>query len=173
MRNSNIEDVLFPVELDNIYLENTNSPMEKFKAVVGDVGNEKRIFSVVTTNYNLIKNEEALNIGKESLKRLLDVKDLSSFEVFNVIYPKTKSSVHIDIIHKDYAMNIYRQEVYLPFFRITNSYNKTKAFKIDIGFCRELCDNGLIFEESTVQIKFNHNSKRECLIFCVNGKMLI
>jgi len=159
MRNTNINEVLFPVELENIYLENINTPLKNFRAVVGEVDNEKRIFSVVTKSYNLVTNEKALEIGKQSLQELLKISNLDSFEVFNVIAPLTKSYVHIDVIHKDYKMNIYRQEVYLPFFRITNSYNKTKSFKIDIGFCRELCDNGFIFEASTIQIKFNHNSQ--------------
>jgi len=35
LRNTNIDEVLFPVELVNIYLENTNSSLKNFRAVVG------------------------------------------------------------------------------------------------------------------------------------------
>lgn len=85
--------------------------------------------------------------------------DLEDFEVFNIITPKTKSYCHIDIIHKKYTVNIWKEEVWLPYVRITNSYNKTKALRFDLGFCRTLCDNGVIFEKETLKVQYYHTKQ--------------
>jgi len=63
------------------------------------------------------------------------------------------------VINDCYSFNIWEEEIFIPFMRITNSYNKTRSLKFEIGFSRKLCDNGVIFERETVDLKYSHNKK--------------
>lgn len=156
-RNTNISELLFPVECKPVFLENQRKPINGFKAVTGKFENGGEvIFSIVSNNYQLIANKDAYEMGKEIHGRLFPNATSESFEVFNVISPDTKSFCQIDIIDKNYAINIWEKEIYLPFVRIQNSYNRTRILKFDIGFCRKLCDNGVIFEKGTVSVNFRH-----------------
>ncbi len=156
-RNTNISEILFPVECKPVYLENQRNPIHGFKAITGITLERGEVtFSVVSNNYELISNADALEMGKTIHKKLFPDATSNSFEIFNIISPDTKSFCQIDIIDKNYALNIWEKEVYLPFIRIQNSYNRTRILKFDIGFCRKLCDNGVIFEQGTVSVNFRH-----------------
>lgn len=156
-RNTNVSEILFPVECKPVYLENQRNPLFGYKAVIGKFPNGgKAVFSIVSDNYKLISNEEAIEMGKEIHGRLFPNATTESFEVFNVIAAQTKGSCHIDIIDKNYTFNIGASEVYVPFVRIQNSYNKTLLLKFQIGFCRSLCNNGVIFEQNFVSISMAH-----------------
>ncbi len=159
-RNTNIYEILFPVECKPVYLENNRYPIHAFQAVTGkfEDGSET-IFSIVSDNYYLITNNEAYEMGKEIHRRLFPDATSDSFEVFNVIAPLTKSYCHIDIIDKNYTLNIWAKEVYVPFVRIQNSYNRTMPLKFQIGFCRKLCNNGAIFDKDLVTISMTHTKQ--------------
>ena len=157
-RNTNISELLFPVETKPIFLENQRNPIHGFKAVNGKFAEgSEAIFSIVSDNYKLITNQDAYEMGIEIHSRLFPNATSDSFEVFNIIASKTKGSCHIDIIDKNYKLNILKTEVYVPFVRIQNSYNKTLPLKFQIGFCRKLCNNGVIFEANLVSISMAHN----------------
>ena len=62
----------------------------------------------------------------------------------------------MDIHHRSHAMNLWGNgggpsETFTPFVRITNSYNGSRALRIDVGFLREHCSNGLIFEQEAAK----------------------
>jgi hypothetical protein len=95
-------------------------------------------------------------LGKQIHSKLFPNLKEDCFEIFNIIAPDSKSFCHIDIIDKNYTLNIWKQELYVPFIRIHNSYNKSRSLQFDIGFCRKLCDNGMIFEQNAVNLKFSH-----------------
>ena len=159
-RNTNINKILFPVACKPVYLDTQRKPIHGFRAVTGMFENDSEAtFSIVSDNYQLISNKEAVEMGKEIHGRLFPNATSDSFEVFNVIAPKTNGSCHIDIIDKNYTLNVWAQEVYVPFVRIQNSYNKTLPLKFQIGFCRKLCDNGVIFEEDLVSISMAHTKQ--------------
>ena len=61
-----------------------------------------------------------------------------------------------DYFSSGFEVSIWKQEVYLPYIRITNSYNRTRSLSFDLGFCRKLCDNGVIFEKETIRFSFYH-----------------
>lgn len=161
-RNTNINQLLFPVDLKPVYIQGNSRPIEGYKAVVGTfqidgnlVGLDQ-VISIVTDNYMLISNKEAVEMAKDIHHRLFPGGSSDSFEVFNIKAPKTFGSCHIDIIDKNYTLNLMRKEVYVPFVRIQNSYNKTMPLSFMVGFCRKLCDNGVIFEENTISINLRH-----------------
>ncbi len=161
-RNTNIHQLLFPVKLKPVYVEGSQIPIKGYKAVVGTFNadskslEEEQVISIVTNNYMLISNEEALKMAKDIHHKLFPKGSSESFEIFNIKASKTLGSCHIDIIDKDYTLNIMLREVYVPFVRIQNSYNKTMPLSFMVGFCRKVCDNGVIFEENTISINLQH-----------------
>ena len=156
-RNTNIKELLFPVKCKPVFLENQSKPISGYRAVTGELeNNQEAIFSIVSDNYQLISNQDAIDLAKSIHARLFPNASSASFEIFNIIVPKTKGSCHIDIIDKNYTLNVWAQEVYIPFVRIQNSYNRTLPLKYQIGFCRKLCDNGVIFEQNLVSISMAH-----------------
>ena len=112
-RNTNIDELLFPVSFQPIFLENQKKRIQGFKAIIKNAGTaHESAVSVVSDNYNLITNLEALNMGIEIHQRLFPNATTDSFEIFNIISPKTNSFCHIDIIDKNYEINIWKQETY-------------------------------------------------------------
>lgn len=156
-RNTNIEPLMFPVELKPVYLkEKRYNKLSNFSAVTANIDGEEKVYSVVSGGYTLVMNKDALAFGKEIFREMFPNSNDDDFIVFNVISPLSKSYCHIDLINRNYTLNICSQEVYVPFIRITNSYNKSRKLKFELGFCREVCDNGVIFEREFVSLNFNH-----------------
>lgn len=159
-RNTNVDEILFPVEEQRVFLQGYSHPIPGFKAIIGNLGKGiKKIFSIVSDDYKLVKNNEAIQIGKDIHLNLFPKASSDSFEIFNIIVPDSKSFCQIDIVDKNYTLNIWKKEIYIPFIRIHNSYNKSRSLKFEIGFCRKLCDNGVIFEQNTVMLKYAHTKK--------------
>lgn len=158
-----LAEVLFPVELRKIFYEkrSDNGPekysIKDYMAVINT--DTEDVLSVVSKYYRLVTNEEAIEYGKEAFKQLFNTIYIGELKIFNIITPNTKSFCHIDLIHKDYKVNIGEKEVYLPFIRVTNSYNRVKALRFDLGFAREICSNGMIIEEESIRFKFFHTKQ--------------
>ncbi len=149
---------MFPVEMRPMqYVGADGVPRSVYthKAVV-DVHSGQTL-GVVGNAYRLVTNQEALDHGRECARLLFKKTKPEDFEVFNVYAPSRLSFCQIDLVHKGYEVNVYRSEVYLPLVRITNSYNGSRALRFDVGYCRKLCLNGVIFEKQTIQFRFSHS----------------
>ena len=167
-RTADIKDLLFPVALAPVFTrlaqENYTQTfiIPRSRAVINtDTG---QVLGIVSRNYRLITNEEAIALGKQCCRELLGLDEAANLEIFNAIAPDTRSYCHIDLVHHDFAMNLWDidnagGETYLPYVRITNSYNTSRVLRFDIGFCRKLCLNGVIFEEETIHFEFVHSRK--------------
>ncbi len=156
IRNTNIDRLLFPVREQSVYLEGQSTPVRGFKAIAGGFGQNEKIFSIVSSDYKLFTNEEALDMGKIIHLKLFPDASPESFELFHIRAPKTGSNCQIDFIDKKYKFSISGKEEYFAFVRIHNSYNRTRALQFDIGFCRAICTNGVIYEKDSVQYKYSH-----------------
>lgn len=157
MRNTDIESVLFPVEMVDIYVttaDGRTKHIDTHKAVIDPESCTS--FGVVSNGYRLVANHEALRFAEKCAAQLFGVAP-GQLEVFNVHSPRRPWYCQVDLIHKGHEKNIWRQEVYLPFLRVTNSYNGSRALRFDIGYCRELCSNGVIFEKEAIQFRFPHS----------------
>lgn len=159
-RNKDVNELFFPVELRPIFTESNGKRVEiPNNKVVVNASSQKPI-GVVSKNYHLITNREAVELGKKICVKLLDVKTPNSIEIFNFNMPKTKSYCHVDLVHKEYVVNLWdeneRIDIYIPYVRVTNSYNASRALRFDIGFCRKICLNGVIFEKETIRFKIFH-----------------
>ncbi len=163
----NLNEVLFDVKLQNVYSnfvhpktflkQSVNAP--NLKSIVNQETGQ--IISVVSRDYRLISNNEALQMGKHLFSQIYPQTKVDELVPFKVVAPATKASVHIDLIHKDVNFNVWEQENWLPFLRVTNSYNRSHTLSFEIGFVRKLCSNGVLFKKNTMKLNYIHsNSKR-------------
>lgn len=156
-----IEDVLFPVVLSPIFVENNTSSgriydrVPEFNAVMAE--KNRHIFSVVAQDYRLVTNEEALQFGKICFGEVFKALKADEMELFNIIMPKTRSFCHVDFVHPKATFDFVEGDSWIPYIRITNSYNRMFALNFDLGFCRRICMNGVIFGRKNIEFKFYHS----------------
>jgi hypothetical protein len=162
-----INDVLFDVELQKLIAvppssnsqENKGKEIPQYKLVCKKESGQ--VISIVSNNYRLIQNKEALKMGIDVFKQLFPEVDQEELIPFRIVAPKSLASVHIDLIHKDVNFNVWEQETWLPFIRITNSYNRTHALSFEVGFVKKLCSNGVLFNKKTMKLKYTHDKNKE------------
>lgn len=159
-----IIELLYPVSLSPVFAvtdeglyKKFSEETKRFKAIVNEYTNE--IVSVVSSNYKLLSNEEAIQRGKQVFKDLFPEVKPDDLIPFKVISPKSLASCHIDFIHRDVKLSHrdWVQDIWFPFIRVSNSYNRSVAFKLEIGFVRELCSNGVIFRKDSLELKSYHD----------------
>lgn len=156
-RNTDLNQILFPVALKPVYIKGKRyKKLSNYSAVSGKFDGRENIFSVVSKDYTLILNEQALLLGKSIFGKIFPDSGVEDFNIFNITYPSTRSYCYIDLINRNYVLNVWDKEVYVPFIRITNSYNKLRKLRFELGFCRKVCDNGVIFEREFVSLDYSH-----------------
>lgn len=169
-RITDLDEVFFPVEERDVFYAHSKKDIAKinnYKAIVNK--SNDGLISIVSKDYQLVTNHQALEIGKNFFKQFFNTINTDDMEIFKITMPYTKSFCHIDVIHKNYSLNFFKKEVWLPYIRITNSYNRTKALCFDFGFCRKICKNGLIFEKETIKFKYYHSTRQIKPTFNFNG----
>lgn len=167
-RITEFEALMFPVELRPVYTEieiNGITSQQKIPNSQVVVNRESgKPLGVVSKNYKLVTNEEAVEMGKQCCADLFGSDAAGNIEVFNVYAPSTGSYCHIDLLHRSYQMNLWgepdRSDIYIPYLRVTNSYNTSRALRFDIGFCRKVCLNGVILGAETIRLTFSHVKHR-------------
>lgn len=155
-----IEDIHFPVSLQNLYYGEKADIKKKtvtgYKCIIN--ANTGVPLSIVSNSYKLITHKEAFNFGLDCMHKLFDVAK-NEISVFKVTASQNCTVAFIDLLHKSYEINLWQQEVYVPYLRVTNSYNKSRALRFDLGFVRKLCSNGCIFEQQTIQFNYPHTKR--------------
>jgi len=111
--------------------------------------------SIVSNGYELITNEEAYNYGKNCMKTLFNITNDADIELFNIIAPDKNSFCHIDLTSQRSSFEVFGEK-YLPFIRITNSYNTSFKLSFKVGVCRFICKNGMIFGEDAIKFNYDH-----------------
>ena len=171
--NHKLEDAFFPVELCDLkfvyptetdlfgkVIRTKDIPAWGHKAVV-DI-NKCHVFATVTDKYKLVTNEDAYKWAGPVVGAVFNHSQLSDFSCFNVRMTATRSSCCIDLIRKLAGGNVVcfkpfdDDDPWTAFIRIVNSYNKTSCLKYQLGFCRWICQNGMIFESKSVDFVFTH-----------------
>lgn len=169
--NAKLEKAFFPVGLCD--LKYVLSPREgssgegvvdiaipKHKAVVAL--DNKHVFATVTDKYRLVTNKQAYDWAKPVINAVFQHSQFSDFQCFNVKMTSTRSKCYIDLVRKSIDENPMRftpfrkDDPWVAFIRITNSYNRTSCLKYQLGFCRWICQNGVIFGDKSVDFVFTH-----------------
>jgi hypothetical protein len=166
--NPSVQDLLFDVE---------QVPIE---AVLGSNGNTRRIsipgkkalvnkltglvLGVVSRDYRVVTNQEAVNLAQEVCEKAFPGLSSVEWEAKRAAAPRTLSYAFIDLVHKTHVLNymgtgVGETDPFTSFLRVTNSFNGARALRFDIGFMREHCSNGVIFEEEVATIKASHSKE--------------
>lgn len=158
-RNTDLSQVFFTVEQRPIFLESSAKnhnffEVPRFYAIL-DV-ERAYVFSVVAEGYRLVSNREAVEMGKFCFRQVFSGLTATGMEVFNIITPSTRSFCHVDYVHKDGGFEPWQNDRWMPFLRITNSYNRMKPLRFDLGFCRWICTNGMIFGKKSITFQYVH-----------------
>lgn len=178
-----LEEAFFPVELTPIYAVDENDDEEQlelfkpsaqpkatripgFKAIKRRA--DGKVYAVVRDNYRLITNADAYELGKVCFAQVFGKANADGMEFFNLRMPESGSYCYIDFFAQDECVYLdgetaNSQEEWRVFLRISNSYNRTSALKFDIGFCRWICENGVIFGNHSIEFKYRHNRSSECI----------
>lgn len=176
-----ISDALFPVGVESVFMEKQSArqlnlfgnevldpknthreylKIPKFRAIIAKDNNQ--VFAVVTGNYHLVSNAEALKMGEECFRQVLTLTKTEDMEFHNLIMPATRSFCHIDFIHKGKKHDLFsKDDSWYPFLRISNSYNRTLALNFKVGYCRWICRNGMIFGGQSIDFKYHHGRQIE------------
>lgn len=161
-RITNLDEILFPIDQEQLLSRRAGGPglrpITSHLAIINrDTG---KPVGIVSRAYGVVTNAEAIELGKRCARELLGAEAISELEVWNVDAPATGSHCFVDLVHPAHTLNLLGAEapaeVYVPYVRVTNSYNGTRALRFDVGFCRKLCANGVIFETDTIRFVYAH-----------------
>lgn len=155
-------EAFFPVELRPVFMPSTadinkHTKLPRHFAVV-DV-EKNRPFAVVTDEYELVTNQKAYDQAGEIMKKVFQTTRLEDLICLNVTMPSTRSFCHIDLIHKGADFSPWENDDWTAFLRITNSYNRTRLLRFELGFCRWICLNGMIFGAKSIEYSYSHTRR--------------
>jgi hypothetical protein len=155
--NLTLNDITFPIRSASVFAK-LNEDWLRIPGKNALINNKSKFpISVVSDGYEIITNEEAYNYGKLCLQTLFALRTDRSIKVFNIISPKTLSFCHIDLIAEKKDLPILTKDRYIPFVRVTNSYNAMFKLSFRVGICRNICLNGMIFGADSIRYSFIHS----------------
>lgn len=155
-------EAFFPVEMRPLFMPTTSridqyTKLDRHFAVV-DV-ERANAFSVVTDDYELVTNEQAYRMADEVMRKVFKTVKAEDLVCLNITMPKTRSFCHIDLIHKSSDFSPWESDKWTAFLRISNSYNRTRLLKFELGFCRWICMNGMIFGSKSIEFSYAHTRR--------------
>ncbi|MDE0628815.1 MAG: DUF932 domain-containing protein [Bryobacterales bacterium] len=166
-RITDYRDLMFPVRTVGVFAEMCEGDEASRVRIPGKKAivhsNTGRVISVVGRGYQLVTNEQALEYGFQCCEVAFPDLPRDSWVVSAADAPSSGGHCHIDLTHSSAAIQFdwvapgKRPDTYGPFVRLTNSYNRMRALRFDIGFMRKVCKNGMILPMSSIRFSFNHN----------------
>ena len=151
---SAVDQPFFPVSKVRVRASDTGHVFRRHWAVVSDDCRE--IFSIVTEDYRLVSNLRAYELGRQAFALVFGKDALAGLRLFHVTMPATRSWAHIDLTAEGLDFAPMGADRWLPFLRVTNSYNRSRALAFTVGVCRWICTNGMIFGEQSLKLKVSH-----------------
>ena len=164
-RMTELKDAIFDVDTRPLFVKSGDRelPVRDSLAIV-DV-TTGRVVSVVGRSYRLVSHKEALNLAFDCAAAAFPGMKTDQWQVVLVDAPSTGGTCFIDLAHNSALLDFTgvaaanKPEVYGPFVRVTNSYNRTRALSFDIGYYRKVCKNGLILRDSLIRFKMSHQRR--------------
>jgi hypothetical protein len=159
-----VSTAFFPVELQPAFMMSGPGSSAYVRLpnhrVVMDTS-RKHPLAVVSKDYQLITNEQAFKMGRALMPRVFSVIRHQDMACLNVTMPATRSFCVIDLIDRIASFEPWRGERWTAFLRITNSYNRMRRLSFEIGFCRWICMNGMIFGAKSVTLSYTHSREKK------------
>ena len=165
------------IAVDSLFFSVEQVPIE---AVANQDGKERRIvvpgkkallnaangtvLGIVSREYKVVTNPEAVQIAREVCAKAFPGIAPLEWDANRASAPRTLSYASIDLMHRTHVLNYMENEgdesdPFTPFLRVTNSFNGARALRFDIGFLRQHCSNGVIFEEKVATFTAAHNAE--------------
>ncbi len=120
-----------------------------------DIDRRKIICVVTREHYELVTNEEACEfVQNEIIPKVFSTG--RRFLCNQVIMPESRGSCFMDLCCCDYVPPIKFKDVWQPFRRVGNSYNKTVKLSCRLGFCSKDSHDRVIFGEFKVDLSSAH-----------------
>lgn len=164
------DELLFPVRRVPVYADLRGGSREGLERIPGQraIVNcaTDQVISVVSENYQVVTNREALHYAQLCCQAAFPESGGREWRILQAHAPKTMGNCRIDLVHPASAVNFEvpgvhdEPEKYGPFVRVTNSYNRSRALRFEIGFIRWICENGLIVPDSSIRFGFDHNTRK-------------
>jgi len=117
------------------------------------------VFAVVTDDYELVTNQAAFELAGMVMRKVFHTTSMQDMVCFNLTMPKTRSFCHIDLIRRGCDFSPWDQDKWTAFLRISNSYNRTRLLRFELGFCRWICMNGMIFGRKSIEFSYSHTRR--------------
>jgi len=158
-------DWFFPIEEAPVFTTVTRNGKaldvrvpHKKALIAADSGD---IVGIVGAGYKVFTNQQAVTLCHKFCLEAFPDTTPAEWTFVEGHGPGTRSWAAMDIHHRAHAMNLWgneggASETFTPFVRITNSYNGTRALRIDVGFLRKHCSNGVIFEQDAATLTVPH-----------------
>ena len=149
-----VDQPFFPVSKVRVHASDTGHTFRRHWAIVSN--DTREIFSIVTEGYQLVSNLRAYELGRRAFALVFGGDAAARLKLFNVTMPATRSSAHIDLTADGLEFAPIDKDRWLPFLRVTNSYNRSRALGFTVGVCRWICTNGMIFGRQSLKLKVPH-----------------
>ena len=159
VQEAGIGRAFFSVSKVRVHATDSGHTFSRHWAVVSD--DRREVFSIVTEDYRLVSNLQAYELGRRAFALVFGAKAAAELQLFNVTMPATRSSVHMDLTAEGLGFAPIGEDRWLPFLRVTNSYNRSRALGFTVGVCRWICTNGLIFGEQSLKLKVPHMANED------------
>ena len=122
------------------------------------------VLGIVSRDYRVVTNKEAVEIAREVCAKAFPGIAPLEWDATRASAPRTLSYAFIDLMHRTHVLNYMgnggdESDPFTPFLRVTNSFNGARALRFDIGFLRQHCSNGVIFEEKVATFTAAHNAE--------------
>lgn len=115
----------------------------------------RQVLSLVSEQYSLITNAEALELGKSILEHIYQEK-FDRLVPTNILTNAEDTNFLGSFMPENYTFELVAGDKWVPFVYIQNSYDKTAPFRCWVGMGRVVCLNGLIFGNVEIQISTKH-----------------
>lgn len=174
-----LQEAFFPVTLTDVHVGNPPRQSKRYQAIVPvDGADHADPFAIVTERYRLIRNEDVVDLGNEAFERIFGSQLLTKMNVFNVVLARSRGSFFADFTTPELDCPIPIPDFRRPigsldnrgndrhafFLRVVNSYNRTQAVRLEVGICRCVCRNGIIFGKQSIQLRAPHHKTKQELM---------
>jgi hypothetical protein len=153
MEQMQLVETIFPVVVEQPVSwgqEKNIHKAEHYKALVdGHTGN---VFSIVTTDYKVIRHEDAITLLDYELAK---VSDLGRYEAKTYLH-NDGARMFRQYFFPERPVEIVKGDVIQPTINLYNSYDQSWSLTILLGAFRLLCKNGLVTGEVFFRMKKRH-----------------
>lgn len=122
-----------------------------------DIERRNVICCVTYDNYELIKNLEAVEIAqKHVMPEVFKNSGHDRYLCNGLLISNSRGQSYIDMCSDGYEPPVKFDDIWLPFMRITNSYNRSLKLTYRIGFCHQNTGSRIIFSDRTIDLDTIH-----------------